>query len=102
VDLVARPEGLDIAPHGFDTPGDVTADDLHLRREETVEQAHDKRRALHHRPVPIVDGRGVHANQNLAGFRRGFCHVPKLQDVGRAVAFHDDGLHECVPMRTAR
>ena len=98
VNLVTRLKRFDISAHGFNMPSDVTANDLHLRPEETVQHANDELRALEQRPVPIIDRRGMHANQDFTGLGRGPCHVPQFQDVGRPVAVHDDCLHACAPM----
>ena len=97
VDLVTRLERRDISAHGFDAPGDVTAEDVHLGLEEPAEKA-VLRRPSQHPPVPIVDGCGEHPDQDLIGVGRGLRHVSQLQDVGRPVPVHDRCLHACIPM----
>ena len=52
VDLITRLERFDISAHGFNTPSDITANDLHLRCEEAVKHA-TYERALQQLPVPI-------------------------------------------------
>jgi len=39
VDLITRLKGLDTCANGFDTAGDISAEDTHPRREETAEHA---------------------------------------------------------------
>lgn len=76
VNLITRLERLDVFAHGLNTPGDITADDLHLRCEETIENANDERRTPKQPPVPIVDGRGMHADEDFIGLGRRRGHVP--------------------------
>ena len=95
VDLITRLERFDLSAHGFNTSSDITAKDMHARREETIEHA-IYRRAPQQPPVPIVDGRRQHTDQDLIGFGRGLCHVSQFQDVGRPVAVHHNCFHACV------
>src|SRR5688572_32886308 len=45
VDLITWLQRFDICAHGFNMPGDITAKDTHPRREDTAEEAIDRRAA---------------------------------------------------------